>query len=713
MTMMQGYGNAGNPTPSRRDYEDDDEEGAAYDNSQEMKEERPTLEWVEALAKWAGGTLSTLAYSITPGSSTASSAVFPVASGFFGNFYREVATDERFLRREYVAEVLGDPKAPDFPDGFIIRIPPTASDKARAANAQVFIGDPQITVEIPDGFRSAEKRADLERLFTKACYGWHNTEERESDTSPLNDIKNNCISLGLAVRTTVLNKSKYPEKPERKPGERKNKWEERKKKWDRERRKAGSSVFATRSVHPLNVAYDRQNTPPTWVLIREPIEGSVAAKEYPSWKSGEGYKLPSADAPLMTMARLWTNCWTGCWINGEPALGEKEDADVDGIAENPYGFIPVWFAAGGHGKQDVAGRPEFELQGIIRGARDLLIEEAVIYNLKGVYLRRASYGPKDVIIGPDTDPRTIERIRRELLGGPNVVAHMPLNYQHSTVNPSPIPDSVMQMDQKNDLYINRATIDDVSTGFSGNAEPAARTRVRLQQVEKTLADAALHVEQSLEADYTARFAMIKNVLKCPVGVNVPQKGQPAEYVEIDPDDIPDGLIVKVNLVGESEEEKARKQEQADARLGTSLDLKGYYEMIGERDPEARIQGLHEDQMRQAITMFMVQLAQGLGPQILAQVAQAKGIQFTPEELATAAMRAGVADAVQGAPMAGGGQPPQAQQGGQQPIEVNQQGAALPGTPYENAESGVSDNPQIARPDSGEALQQRLRLSART
>jgi hypothetical protein len=112
----------------------------------------------------------------------------------------------------------------------------------------------------------------------------------------------------------------------------------------------------------------------------------------------------------------------------------------------------------------------------------------------------------------------------------------------------------------------------------------------------------------------------------------------------------------------------------------------------------------------------VQLAQGLGPQILAQVAQAKGIQFTPEELATAAMRAGVADAVQGAPMAGGGagagagaQP----QGGQQPIEVNQQGAALPGTPYENAESGVSDNPQIARPDSGEALQQRLRLSART
>jgi hypothetical protein len=210
--------------------------------------------------------------------------------------------------------------------------------------------------------------------------------------------------------------------------------------------------------------------------------------------------------------------------------------------------------------------------------------------------------------------------------------------------------------------------------------------------------------------------MIKNVLKCPVGVNVPQKGQPAEYVEIDPDDIPDGLIVKVNLVGESEEEKARKQEQADARLGISLDLKGYYEMIGERDPEARIQGLREDKMREVIDMFLMQLAQGMGPQILAQVAQQQGIQYTPEELATAAMRAGVADAVQGAPMAeggasagGGAQQPQ----GQQPIQVNQQGAALPGTPYENAESGVSDNPQIARPDSGEALQQRLRLSART
>lgn len=707
--MMYGIGSSGSgdtgAAPHTREYDHDDD-APAY--SATIKEERPTLEWVEALAQWAGGSLSTLAYTVTTGSG-ATSAVSPVASGFFGNFYCEVATDERFLRRDYVAEVLGDPRAPNFPDGFTIRIPPTAPDKARAANAQVFIGDPQFTVELPEGFRSAEKRADLERLFTKACYGWHNTEERDSDTSPLNDIKNNCISLGLAVRTTVLNKGKYPEKPERKPGERKKAWEERKKAWDRERKKAGSSVFAVRSIHPLNVAYDRQNTPPQWVLIREPIEGSVAAKQYPAWKGGDGYKLPQADAPLLTEARLWTPCWTGCWINGEPALGPADGADQDGIAENPYGFIPVWFAAGGHGRQDVAGRPEWELQGIIRGARDLLVEEAVIYNLKGIYLRRASYGPKDVIIGPDTDPRTVQRIKQELLGGPSVVAHMPNGYQHSTVNPSPIPDSVLQIDQKNDAYINRATIDDVSTGSGAPAEPAARTRVRLQQIDKTLADAALHVEQALEADYTARFMMIKNVLKCPVGVNVPKKGQPAEYVEIDPDDIPDGLVVKVNLVGESEEEKARKQEQADKRLGVSLDLKGYYQMIGEPDPEARIQGMREDQLRQVTDMYLMQIAQGQGPLLLAQAMQAQGIQVTPEEVATASMRAGMAPAAPAAGGAGMGQPQQPQQ---QPLQVNQQGAALPGTAYEKAESGVSDNPQIARPDSGEALQQRLRLAAR-
>lgn len=690
----------------------DDEQAAAA----RPRSKRPTKAYVEALAAWVGGTLT----SVAGGSAVAASTVSPVpaAGGFWGQFWMAVAEDLRFLRGEYQAYVAGNERAPNFPDGFDIILAPTPADKARQSIDQIFIGDPTFTVELPHGIHSDSKRAELEQRFTKACYGWHNTEERNSDTSPLKDIKHNTIALGLGVRSTVINRSKYPEKPERRKGEKRAAWEARLEAWKRERRTAGSSCFAVRSIHPLNIAYDRQHSPPEWMLIREGIDGWNAAQEYPNWKGAENYDLPpspSESTPLLTMARYWSPEWTGCWIAGDPALGPEDGANEDGIAPNPYGFIPVWPAAGGHGHQDPSSRPEWELQGMVRGSRGLFVREGVIDNLKDVYMRRATWGPQDVITGPEDD-QVLRRLRSELTAGPGTVVHMPQGYSHTGIDPSPIPDVVLEVERKNDALIDRATIYDVSAGAGTPTEPAARTRVRLQQVDKKLADASLHIEQAVEADYTSRFMMIKHVLKAPVGVNVPQKGLPAEYVEIDPEDIPDGLVVKVRLVGESEEEKARKQQMLDQRLNApkpTIDLLTYLKEIGEPDPEGVLRGMVMDALRPLTVQAAMQVAMGQLPMMLAGVAEEAGIRYTPEELATASMRAQVqevvnASAAEGTAEAEGGG------GGQngRAAQVNQQGAALPGTAYENAESGVSDNPQVSRPDSGEALQQRLRLSGR-
>ena len=61
-------------------------------------------------------------------------------------------------------------------------------------------------------------------------------------------------------------------------------------------------------------------------------------------------------------------------------------------------------------------------------------------------------------------------------------------------------------------------------------------------------------------------------------------------------------------------------------------------------------------------------------------------------------------------MGGMPQPGQEQQG--QTMQVNGSGAALPGTPWQRGESGRSDNPQVSRPQSVEALAQQLALASR-
>ena len=120
---------------------------------------------------------------------------------------------------------------------------------------------------------------------------------------------------------------------------------------------------------------------------------------------------------------------------------------------------------------------------------------------------------------------------------------------------------------------------------------------------------------------------------------------------------------------------------------------------------------------------MIQAAQLGVEETVALAAQKAGLQFTPEELAAASLivqarqaaeaaAAGVASAPAEEPQSPG--MPGPMQGAMTPAspEVTGQGAALPGTPYANAESYRSDNPQVSRPDSPDATRQRRSLEAR-
>jgi hypothetical protein len=186
----------------------------------------------------------------------------------------------------------------------------------------------------------------------------------------------------------------------------------------------------------------------------------------------------------------------------------------------------------------------------------------------------------------------------------------------------------------------------------------------------------------------------------------------AQYLEIDPKDI-GNIQVTVELVGESAEEMARDQESDDRRLANqTLDRKTYMERRGDRDPGMLQQRLDDQFVHDNVILpALAQAAQTGVTAIVAQAATDAGYQFTPEELAAAlllAQQQGVPSAGQSPPTAGGTTPAANAGGG----PVGTQGAALSGTAYQNGESSASDNPQIARPNSVDAMAQRQRLNAR-
>ena len=665
---------------------------------------KPTKRYIETLVAWTGGNMTSLPYG--PAESQVSTTTEPnpltpgVAGGFWGQFWYEVLRDMKYHRLQFHDEIKGD-SITNFPENFEIKIPPTCSAKVNSAVDQVNIGDPQIKVHAPIGFRSADERASIERKLAMFCRGLIQGEERDSDTSPLRDQSMNTIAYGAGVRTISVDITRWPERPDRRKREKGDDFKKRMEEYNHRRRRI--SPFVTRSVHPLNIAYDRQNTPPKWAIIREPTTPWDAKAEYPAWDESstiEDYMPNVAQRPCV---RVWyiTNEWVACYIDGKPALGPEDGADAEGVAKNPYGQINFWFSAGGSGEQDPYGRPEYELSGIIRKNRDVLKADASIFNMEEVYRQRVGLGPKVGVKGPD--PIKAAAILAQILSNPLKGFTMEPGYTIEEVRPTELPPVVADQRARVNADIDRGMVYDVASGAGNPTEPAARTRVRLFQIDKRFATAVLHIQQTVEASCTAAIYMVRDVLKEPVGVNVASAGQPAEYVDLRPDEIPDGIVVEVNLIGDSEEEKARRLQMGISRLTSqppTIDMKTFLEDYAQdADPEEIIIRMGMDAIRQNVIIpFTLKFFEGQVPAMVMQVMEEEGIQFSQQEMQASAMSMVppeelAAMQAAGGPWGGGGGP----QGGN--IAVGPNGAVLP---------GEGDNAMVSRPNSPEGLAQTLR-----
>ena len=575
--------------------------------------------------------------------------------GSWGAFRARVLREMTYHRLEFQDEVIGNENISYFPEKFRILLPSTGPAKARAVSNRVFVADPQVKVEIPEGYKLDKTREEAEKPLTDYLAACIQTDERQGDSAPLVLMKANCVYYGLGSIQTTWKRDAYPKDPVRKKGEPLQGWTDddgyhegfNDRKAQHHAICAQTDPFDTKSLHPTQVAYDRAHRPPRWAVTIETITPWDAAEEYPYWAQNNGKSwitvggnpVPMGNTNALTKIWYWTPEWCACYINGDPAFGPGSSkgeykADEDGVAKNPYGFIPIDFAPGGHGDQDPDNRPEYELVGLYKGMLDLLLAEASYFTLDQVYFQAASFGNKKVI--QTDDPILATTITDALNKGPHTPVVLPFGAASlSQLEQGQMPSYII--DQRRSLRenIDLASIPDVATGASSPVESGRRTDLRLVQTDKQVAQAAVNLEQALESNLRKRLLMIKRLYKKPVGRNVSPRGQKASYVSLDPDDIPNVFEVTVQLIGDTEEQKAQRQAIGMERLANgSLDMSTFLaDYAQEKNPDAIIKGLYEDAARlQVIMPAFIQLLQGEGPGIMAEEAAKAGIIYTNEEL---------------------------------------------------------------------------------
>jgi len=641
--------------------------------------DRPDLEYIRALAKWTGGSLTELPYStgrtevLTDNGAKASGIMTPgitvTAAGFWGPFWAKAARNMAFHRREIQSLIMGHPDAPTFPQGFLPLVPPTCASKCKQARDQVFVGDPLITVECPG--MSGESRKETEQKLSAYLQFRLRQEEQTSDVSPLEEQKAAVINYGLGVRIGVINMERWDMIGEQSSGESAADYAQRV-----ENHRRQCSVFDIRTISPLNIAYDRSNPTLGWAIIREPIAPWEAKRAYPHLEIASN--LPVTGTKILVKTQFWTPEWYACYVDGKPALTAADGADGEGVAPNPYGSIPVWPAGGGEGEVDPDNRPEYELDGIITNAEDALLEYAVLKNIQMMYSRRAGAGPKEIIRGPggaDT-PEKIA-LAREVMSGPSKAVRVPEGHLVEAQNPSPFPEVLARQMERVLADIDETMSFSIAAGNPNPGQSGVSRQLVLGQLSKRVSTAVLHLQQSLERWARWELETIRDVLKEPVWATLPEETGVQAY-ELSPGSIPAVFNVRVDLLVESEAEKARlKQEGMELRKdGLIDDMTFWTDYAKEPHPERIRRGLADDALWKQVTLpMMLQVAQGQAPAIVAQAAQKAGITFTIQELAAAAAStAGTpAQAAQQAAPAGGGQ-----------LQVGPTGTILPGEAHNPA-----------------------------
>lgn len=251
------------------------------------------------------------------------------------------------------------------------KIPPThryiiddAVDNIDPIHARIILEE-----RIPKGRAKAkvlQEEQELGNQFWTHMWGRLNHTTR---TAPSWDFVKHLVAAGLSAMKVVPTEVYDLVELEQREGESKSLYEARSASWAV--RHKGKPKVGVQSIAGSQLVFDYYCDEPQFVFEFYERDRSQLKLDYP-W----------VDLITKTKSKtaLWVEYWSptsyGFFADWKPVLTAEHGANDQGLAPNPYGFIPYSIKYSGYGTRDANGRPEFEAVGLIRFIRDSLASEA-------------------------------------------------------------------------------------------------------------------------------------------------------------------------------------------------------------------------------------------------------------------------------------------------------------------------------------------------
>ena len=303
--------------------------------------------------------------------------------------HQQMAIDELFIAG---SAVLGNADLMQylrgFPEGFIARSPPIAIDAVQRLRNQIITGEtPDPKVLMADHHRGPEKenrekddRLELQRYLKDEL---EHLDGGNGDESVFLTIGDHILGLGMAVLAYPFVKGRIPANPffvkktglERRP---RTPTEERKQQ-EYQRVRRGAIPFDLKPVHPVCAYFDIYHQPQEDMITEEEVKLGTLAERFPH--------LSIPVTSYHATEKLVSFCSAkeyGYWLGDKALLLPKDGANGEGIAPNPTGVLWYQMARSGFGFRTSKGDWADMIQGVIRGARPVILSLITDYNVQEI-----------------------------------------------------------------------------------------------------------------------------------------------------------------------------------------------------------------------------------------------------------------------------------------------------------------------------------------
>ena len=505
----------------------------------------------------------------------------------------------------------------NIPEDIPITIPSTARAIIDEATDHSDFDPSYLTVHLPTlGMdQDAEVLAGRMKNFYEGWLIYQLT--RANDVSPYRDWVKNQFLNGKAVYKVVADHMEWP-MLELKEGDRKSEEALAKKQLERDREWVMPIVL--RSLNPMAVFEDPSIGQKRWAIEEYEHEWQEIQPLYEHWIPEGLLDVVTGSVPPDARVRIW-DCYQIGEVDGVKGLWHQvlinENLDTGPVVSpaDPRTKGPTWLPNepfpyivrfSGLGRQS-SGKYEHKARGILYGVKDLIKEEARRGIQLGAIVSALAW-PTLFVTGP--------RARFNVEYGPNKINYVPPGVTVDTVTPT-IPTGPIQASLATlQAGIERGTFGSVIRGDKPpQTTSAAQLAILSGQARLRFGSVKIQHEAALWEVLQKVAIIAKDVFKAPLTIWQTDDTDEAndERLVLDPDDIPEKLRCRVEILTDPVEEQDRRVQLAHFLYQDGvIDIEEYRERAGIRDTAA----MRRRQLRDRVLLESPGILQALGENLL-------------------------------------------------------------------------------------------------